>query len=351
MKARYPQLNCRWQNKVVATDTVFSSVKALGKETCWQIYYATISHFLEVYTMVTESEGSKSLLKYIKERGAPVSIHSDNSKMQTGKAWNDICNMYNISQSTTEPHHPQQNPSERMTQTVKVMIRAIMEACGCPLILWCYCLYYVIDLLNVTAHPDLNWRTPTEKAYGYTPDISPFLHFRFWDAVYYLDHDSFPSSNEKLGYWLGVTRNCDDAFTYYVYVPETHQVIARSVLRAVRDSPNHPNLQVARDPNIFEVVNNDTVMDSSDDEADLFHSKNNNLFVDEYDMFIPKNNSLKVFPNFICPSSFYKSNDNSLSSNSYCGSHLSVGNFTEEEIIKEINMQDASENQKDDTFM
>ena len=196
----------------------------------------------------------------------------------------------------------------------------------------------------------LNWRTPTEKAYGYTPDISPFLNFCFWDAVYYLDHDSFPSSNEKLGYWLGVTRNCGDAFTYYVYVPETHQVIDRSVLRAVRDSPNHPNLQVARDPNIYEAVHNEAVMDSSDDEADLFHSKNNKLFVDEYDMFIAKNNTLKVFPNFICPSSFYKSDDNSLSSNSYCGSHLSVGHFTEEEI-KEINMQEAQENQKDDTFM
>ena len=67
-------------------------------------------------------------------------------------------------------------------------------------------------------------------------------------------------------------------------------------------------------------------------------------------MFISKNNTLKVFPNFICPSSTYKSDDMSLSSNSYSGSHLSVGHFTEEEI-KEINMQDACEKKDDDSFM
>ena len=79
------------------------------------------------------------------------------------------------------------------------MIKAIMESSGCPHFLWVYCLYYVVDLLNVTAHPDLDWRTPTEKAYGHTPDISAFLHFRFWDAVYYFNSESFPDSNEYLG--------------------------------------------------------------------------------------------------------------------------------------------------------
>ena len=92
---------------------MFANVAALNGETCFQIYYAMKSQFTEIYGMSTESEGSATLLQYIKERGAPPHIHNDNSKMQTSKAWNEICNQYLIQTSTTEPYQPQQNPSER----------------------------------------------------------------------------------------------------------------------------------------------------------------------------------------------------------------------------------------------
>ena len=49
-----------------------------------------------------------------------------------------------------------------------------------------------------------------------------------------------------MGYWLGVTKNCGDTFTYHVYVPETHRVIARSVLRRF-DSEDQPNVRMGRD--------------------------------------------------------------------------------------------------------
>ena len=57
-----------------------------------------------------------------------------------------------------------------------------------------------------------------------------------------------------MGYWLGVTKNCGDAFTYHVYVPETHQVIARSVIRPFV-SANQPNVRMGRDPGFQEAVN------------------------------------------------------------------------------------------------
>ena len=163
--------------------------------------------------------------------GAPLNIHNDNSKMQTSKAWNELTNLYNIATSTTEPYHPQQNPAEQRIQTIKARTRAVMDATGAPPSVWLYCVHYVVDILNMTAHAKLNWRTPFEISSGYTPDISPFLHFRFWDSVVYFEQSSFPNSNELMGYWLGVTKNCGDTFTYHVYVPETHRVIASSVLR------------------------------------------------------------------------------------------------------------------------
>lgn len=93
-----------------------------------------------------------------------------------------------------------------------------------------------MDLLNHTAHPKLNGQTLFERAFGITTDISPYFHFRFWDSVYYYENITFQQSNEKMRYWLGVTQNCGDTQTYYIYVPETHQVIARSAVQSVNES-------------------------------------------------------------------------------------------------------------------
>ena len=167
--------------------------------------------------MSTESEGPQTLLRFIRFRGAMSCLRNDNSKMQTSNAWNDILDQYSIKSETTEPHHPHQNQVERRIQVVKNKSRALMDYTGCPPQLWLYCVYYVCDLLNYTAHKSLGWRTPYEKAFGQSPGISPYLYFTFFEAIYYYDNDSYPETKEKLGYWLGVTQNCGDAFTYYVY--------------------------------------------------------------------------------------------------------------------------------------
>ena len=157
LKSRYPQLNCRRQFDTIATDTVFASIPALEGETCFQLYHALTSLFTEVYGMLTESEGSTTLLMYIKERGALSTLHNDNSKMQTSKAWKDICNQHLIHTTTTEPYHPNQNACERCVQTIKSRVRAIIDTSGAPPSTWFYAVCYVIDLLNHTAHPQLHW--------------------------------------------------------------------------------------------------------------------------------------------------------------------------------------------------
>lgn len=130
-----------------------------------------------------------------------------------------------------------------------------------------------MDLLNHTAHPKLNWRTPFEKAFGTTPDISPYFQFRFWDSVYYYENVSFPNSNEKIGYWLGVTRNCGDALTYYIYVLETHQVIARNVVWSVQNSiEEHPNLRAAQSQDFHEA----TQPNDEEDDWSIFSLDSNN---------------------------------------------------------------------------
>lgn len=85
---------------------------ALDGETCFQLYYSTASQFTVIYGMPTKLEGCFTIQKYIKEMGAPLNIHNDNSMMQTSHAWFELTNQYSIATSTTEPYHPQQNSSE-----------------------------------------------------------------------------------------------------------------------------------------------------------------------------------------------------------------------------------------------
>ena len=62
---------------------------------------------------------------------------------------------------------------------------------------------YVCDLLNATASPALGGLTPLQALTGQVHDIIHFLHFSFWEPLYYKVDDSepdhrFPSqSNEK----------------------------------------------------------------------------------------------------------------------------------------------------------
>jgi transposase InsO family protein len=135
--------------------------------------------------MKTESEGAETLADFVRDYGAPYHIRSDNAKMETGHAFTAICRKYNIKQSTTEPHHPQQNPAERQIQDVKRQVNLIMDRVGCPDMLWLLATKYVVYLLNRTATKSLEWKTPIEQAFGDTPDISNLLQFSFWELVYY----------------------------------------------------------------------------------------------------------------------------------------------------------------------
>ena len=68
-----------------------------------------------------------------------------------------------------------------------------------------------------------------------------------------------------MGYWLGVTKNCGDCYTYHIYIPETHQVIARSVIRPVSSTNQHDNVRMGRDPNLHSALHD---MDTSTEVYD-----------------------------------------------------------------------------------
>ena len=80
---------------------------------------------------------------------------------------------------------------------------------------------------------------PIKVAIGETPDISALLQFSFYQPVFYYEKESFPTSKEHLGWWVGVAESQGDALTYHFLTIE-NEVITRSVLRPA-DNPLYPN--------------------------------------------------------------------------------------------------------------
>ena len=115
-----------------------------------------------------------------------------------------------------EPNHQHQNYTEWHIQEVKKISIVVMDRVGAPNCLWLLCLKYVCTLLNHLSTPSLDHRTPIEKAFGVTLDISGVLQFYFYQPIFYLDANkpAFPKSKELLGHWVGLTENIGDALTY-----------------------------------------------------------------------------------------------------------------------------------------
>ena len=126
---------------------------------------------------------------------------------------------------------------------MKYSTNKIMDITGAPAAACFLCMMYVIFLLNYTTSAALNYRTPIEACFGYTPDISPFLQYHFWEPVYFLHvyQDSsktrFPNTDERFGYWAGPCEFKGDAFTYNIVLPDGSQTLARSILRSAKTGP------------------------------------------------------------------------------------------------------------------
>jgi len=60
--------------------------------------------------------------------------------------------------------------------------------------------------------------------------------FTFYEKIFYLDHeDTFPSTNEKVGYWLGVTHNFGDALMYKILMDDKAPIISCSIVCPAND--------------------------------------------------------------------------------------------------------------------
>ena len=167
----------------------------------------------DAYDIKTQKQFISTLCDNIRFRGAMTTLITDGGRYEISKKVADLLRSLFIKQHESEPYHQHQNKAEQRHGVVKRYINTLMNLTGAPAHCWLLCMLYVCNLLNATASPALGGLTPLQALTGQVPDIRYFLHFSFWEPIYYKVDESepdhrFPSqSNEKRGHWVGFADN------------------------------------------------------------------------------------------------------------------------------------------------
>ena len=256
LKPRFQMLRWPRLNEVVATDTYFSSVTSIEGYNCSQVFYGCTSRKLHVEGMRTESQFPDAYMDFIRKNGIPHTLRRDNAKAQKSKQVQEIHRDLIISDQWTEPHSPWQNPAEMNgVKYLKNHSQVLMDRTNTPPNLWFLCHQYLVDIYNVCAHPQLNWKIPAQVAGGDTPDISHILCFYWMEPVLYLDpNEKFPASKEKPGFFVGFADCVGDALTFKILLDDMQTVLHRSVVRSAND-PKHRNRRVKFHDEVEEEMN------------------------------------------------------------------------------------------------
>jgi hypothetical protein len=121
-----------------------------------------------------------------------------------------------------------------------------------PKRLWDFCSQYASKIRCLTAQPlfGLHGRTPYEVVTGNTPDISEYLHFSWYQPIYYYDPSDFPDDRELIGRFIGVAHNVGQALCYWI-LPKSGRPIARTTVRPISDTELQTN-EVKQELNAFD---------------------------------------------------------------------------------------------------
>jgi hypothetical protein len=191
---------------MMATDTMDARCKSIHGEKFCQIF-GSKEFFACAYPIEKKSDCHEALDKFVREFGAPDILIMDGSKEQTGhnSKMQGVARKYNITKKVTEPGRPNQNPAESVIREVRKRWYRTIFRTNCPRRLWNFGIPYICKIMSLTASyaGSLNGRTPIERLFGETPDISEYLDFGFYDWVWYKENAGLGPI--KLGKFLGVS--------------------------------------------------------------------------------------------------------------------------------------------------
>lgn len=227
---RYKQLATKHGQFYV--DTLFSKVKSLRGYTCGNLYTNNLG-FKKFYPMMsnTQLEAAGSLKYLVETIGLPRAIHADNHVTFTHGDFRQTCKKYQIPQTWTEPYSPWQNKAEIGIKQLKSYAYLLMQSTNTPIRLWCFCFEYCADILSLMATGlfQLGGRTPFEVIMNYTPDISEYVSFLWYQWSYYWDH---LEGEKKLCRWLGPAHQVGQSCSYWILKSNGEAIVRSTVIPA-----------------------------------------------------------------------------------------------------------------------
>ena len=271
--SRYPWNNRHRLREEVAMDTAFMATTSFSGDTCEQIYAGLVSRMINVYPMPSKAHGYilQSYQDFMRYEGVPEGLHRDMAPEEKVDKIIALNRDMKVRDTFAEPGHPNQNPAESLgVKVIKIGAEAIMNRTGAPKEAWPWVHKYIADIHNRTATPLLGWKTPISKRHNYTPDISAFIQFRFWERIYFKVDEKHPKSKEAPGYWMGVSDTVGDLITFNIWSDATKKVLQRSAVRTANPAENAiPNLRIkfeedAQDNEEPKLVDPENKLDSPD---------------------------------------------------------------------------------------
>lgn len=225
---RYKQLGTHFG--LFSVDTVTAKVKSIRGFTCGNVYINRCG-FKKFYGMYdfTSLSSRDTLVNFIQAVGIPAALHSDNHGNFTTGAFRQEVRKYGVKHTFTEPNSPWQNPAESGIREIKKLSKKWMARTNSPVRLWCFCFELAADVLSLcaTMHYSLQGRTPYEITCNYTPDISEYVTFAWYDWVYYWDEHI---REKKIGRWLGPAHKVGQSLCYYILNEDANYIARSSVV-------------------------------------------------------------------------------------------------------------------------
>lgn len=217
-----------------ASDTAKSNVISTRGNKLIQVF-ANKGNYVKPYFLKAKSEAHHALDMFIHDVGVPSEILTDNAKELSEGLWKKLCSKHYVKQRFTEPHSPWQNASELAIGIIKRKVRSLMRRTNTPARLWDYCWSYVCEVRALTAseHPYLEGVTPFEKVHGYSPNISEFIVFQWYEWVWY--HDPDLPNRSGLGRWLGPAHDVSQGMAYHILTSKG-TVLTRSTVHRLSDT-------------------------------------------------------------------------------------------------------------------
>ena len=96
LSSRFKLLNRFRLREIVSTDTIFSSVRAVGGARCAQVFYGLTSHHMDVYGMESKSQFPEVYKEFIRDQEVPSGLHRDNAPEQKSNIITQINRDYEV---------------------------------------------------------------------------------------------------------------------------------------------------------------------------------------------------------------------------------------------------------------